>query len=323
MHSHSIDHWQHEHRFLGERHDHHERRTWFVVGLAAVMMVVEIVTGTLFGSMALVADGWHMSTHVTALAITALAYGLARRHAHDARFSFGTGKLGELAGFSSAIILALVALFIGYESVVRLIAPVPIRFEEAAVVAVIGLAVNVVSAWLLFDPSHDHANDGHDEANADWHTHEHHHAHDTNIRSAYLHVLADALTSVLAIVALLSGRFFGWAWLDPVMGIVGAIVISFWSLGLIRSAGAVLLDTVPSLKLMRTTRERLEIGGDRVLDLHVWRLGPGHLGVIASIVTDHPEPPTIYKERLAGIDGLSHVTIEVHTCPDHEHAVAA
>jgi cation diffusion facilitator family transporter len=312
--------WQHEHRFLGERHEHHERRTWFVVALAAVMMVVEIAAGTVFGSMALVADGWHMSTHVTALAITALAYGFARKHAHDARFSFGTGKLGELAGFSSAIILALVALFIGYESVVRLFAPVAIRFEEATLVAVIGLAVNLVSAWLLFDTTH-HSHGAHDEEHD--HLDEHHHAHDTNIRSAYLHVLADALTSVFAIVALLSGRFFGWVWLDPVMGVVGALVIASWSVGLIRSAGAVLLDTVPSQKLSRTIRHRLEAGGDRVADLHLWRLGPGHTGVIAVIISDRPRPPDEYKELLADIAGLSHITLEVHRCPEHVVSAAA
>lgn len=323
MHSHTIHQWQHHHRFLGEKHDRHERRTWFVVGLAAIMMVAEIVAGTVFGSMALVADGWHMSTHVTALAITALAYGFARKHAHDARFSFGTGKLGELAGFSSAIILALVALFIGYESIVRLFAPVAIRFEEATLVALIGLVVNLVSAWLLFDASH-HSHDAHDEEHdhSDGHQH-HHHAHDTNIRSAYLHVLADALTSVFAIVALLSGRFFGWVWLDPVMGMVGALVIASWSVGLIRSAGAVLLDTVPSQKLSRAIRNRLETGCDRVADLHLWRLGPGHTGVIAVIVSDRPRPANEYKERLADIAGLSHITIEVHRCPEHVASAVA
>jgi cation diffusion facilitator family transporter len=326
MHSHSIDHWEHEHRFLGEKHEHHERRTWFVVALAAVMMVAEIVAGTAFGSMALVADGWHMSTHVTALAITAAAYGFARKHAHDARFSFGTGKLGELAGFSSAIILALVALFIGYESVVRLFSPVTIRFGEATLVAVIGLAVNLVSAWLLFDTSHHHSHREQAHHHADDHepVHgSHHHGHDTNIRSAYLHVLADALTSVLAIVALLSGRFFGWVWLDPVMGVVGALVIASWSVGLIRSAGAVLLDVVPSQNLLGTIRRRLEVGGDRVADLHVWRLGPGHTGVIAAIVSDQALPPNAYKERLRGIPGLSHITVEIHSCPEHARSVLA
>lgn len=322
MHSHSIRQWQHDHRFLGDKHDRHERRTWFVVALAAVMMVAEIVAGTVFGSMALVADGWHMSTHVTALAITALAYGFARKHAHDARFSFGTGKLGELAGFSSAIILALVALFIGYESIARLFAPVAIRFEEATLVAVIGLVVNLVSAWLLFDASH-HSHGAHDHEHDHSDGHHQHHAHDTNIRSAYLHVLADALTSVFAIVALLSGRYFGWVWLDPVMGVVGAIVIASWSVGLIRSAGAVLLDTVPSQKLSRTIRHRLETGGDRVADLHLWRLGPGHTGVIAVIVSDRPRAPDEYKERLVGIAGLSHITMEVHRCPEHGASAAA
>jgi cation diffusion facilitator family transporter len=323
MHSHSIHQWQHDHRFLGEKHDRHERRTWFVVALAAVMMVAEIVAGTVFGSMALAADGWHMSTHVTALAITALAYGFARKHAHDPRFSFGTGKLAELAGFSSAILLALVALFIGYESIVRLFAPVAIRFEEATLVAVIGLVVNLVSAWLLFDASH-HSHSAHDDEHdhSDGH-HHHHHAHDTNIRSAYLHVLADALTSVFAIVALLSGRYFGWVWLDPVVGVVGAIVIASWSTGLIRSAGAVLLDTVPSQSLIRTIRQRLEVGGDRVADLHLWRLGPGHTGVIAAIISDRPQQPNHYKDRLGDIAGLSHVTVEIHSCPGHASSTMA
>ena len=215
MHTHSIDHWAHDHVFLGSGHARHERRTWLVVVLTATMMVAEIIAGNLFGSMAVVADGWHMSTHAAALTIAALSYRFARKHARDPRFSFGTGKLGELAGFSSAIILALVALFIGYSSVTWLLAPVPIQFGEATIVAVIGLAVNLLSAWLLFDDDHHH--NAHDE---------HAHGHDTNIRAAYLHVLADALTSVLAIVALLGGRFYNWIWLDPIMGIVGALFIA-------------------------------------------------------------------------------------------------
>ncbi|MGO4570633.1 CDF family Co(II)/Ni(II) efflux transporter DmeF [Microvirga sp. 2TAF3] len=322
MHTESITAWQHEHVFLGEKHDRHERRTWFVVALTAAMMVAEIIAGTIFGSMALVADGWHMSTHAAALAIAALAYRFARKHARDSRFSFGTGKMGELAAFSSAIILALIALFIGYESVSRLLTPVTIQFGEATTVAAVGLAVNLVSAWLLFDSDHHHHH-GHDHHHVhgsdEEHHHDHdghHHGHDTNIRAAYMHVLADALTSVLAIVALLSGWIYGWTWLDPVMGIVGALVIAHWSLGLIRSAGAVLLDTVPSQKLASTIRHRLEIEGDRVADLHLWRLGPGHMGLIAAIASVRPQSPAAYKERLAGIEGLSHVTIEVHACPD-------
>jgi cation diffusion facilitator family transporter len=260
--------------------------------------------------MALTADGWHMSTHAAALAISALAYRFARRHAHDPRFSFGTGKLSELAAFASAIVLALIALLIGFESVVRLLAPVPIRFDEAMLVAGIGLAVNLASAWLLAGGGHHHRHD-HGDHNS------HVHDHDTNFRAAFLHVLADALTSVLAIIALLAGRFYGWSWLDPVIGIVGALVIAKWSWGLIGSAGAVLLDIVPDQSLATNIRSRLEADGDRVTDLHLWRLGPGHAGLVATVVSDNPEPPAAYKERLADISGLSHVTVEVHQCSGH------
>lgn len=305
MHNHSLAAWQHEHVFLGERHESNERRTWFVVALTAAMMVAEIAGGHLFGSMALVADGWHMSTHASALAIGALAYRYARRHARDPRFAFGTGKLGELAAFSSAVILAIVALVIGYESAIRLVNPVPIHFSEATVVAVVGLAVNLVSAWLLF--SRDHHAHPHDDV-------DHHHHHDSNLRAAYIHVLADALTSVLAIVALVAGSVFGWVWLDPVIGIVGALVIAQWSWGLVRNAGAVLVDAVPNRKLALAIRERLEVEGDCVSDLHLWRLGPGHYGLIVALVSDRPQPPAFYKERLARLAGLSHVTVEVHPC---------
>ena len=309
MHANSLGTWQHEHVFLGEKHEYHERRTWIVVGLTAAMMVAEIVGGSIFGSMALVADGWHMSTHAAALGIAALAYRFARVHARDPRFSFGTGKLGELAAFSSAIILAIIALLVGYESVTRLLSPVPISFNEAIPIAVLGLGVNIASVWLL--QSHDHGHGHHQD-------HDHHGHHDTNIRAAYVHVLADALTSVLAIVALLAGRYFGWVWLDPVMGLVGAIVIALWSVSLIRSAGATLLDIVPSQDLAAKVRSHLEVGDDRVTDLHLWRLGPGHSGLIASIVSDAPQPPAAYKARLSGIEGLAHVTVEVHPCPGHD-----
>ena len=311
MHTHSLDRWHHAHVFLGEKHDRHERRTWFVVALTAATMVAEITGGSLFGSMAVVADGVHMSTHVAALAIAALAYRFARRHAADARFSFGTGKLGELAAFASALILLLIALLIGYESVTRFFNPVTIRYDEAIAVACIGLAVNLASAWLLSDKDHHHV---HAHVHED---DEHHHSHDHNIRAAYFHVLADAVTSLLAIGGLLMGRFYGLVWIDAFVGIVGAGVIISWGLGLMRSSGAVLLDTVPSRGLADLVRARLEVGGDRVADLHLWQLGPGHAGVIASVVTEHPQPPQAYKSRLAGIAGLSHVTIEVHPCPDH------
>jgi cation diffusion facilitator family transporter len=335
MHDRALHPWQHEHVFLGESHDRNERRTWLVVALTAMMMVAEIVAGTMFGSMALVADGWHMSTHAAALAISAFAYNFARRHARDPRFSFGTGKFGELAAFSSALILALVALLIGYESVVRLFSPVAIQFEEAIVVAIIGLGANLLSAWLLFDEHHHHSDHGahragrhyhedHHHDHDDQHGHHHHHApvgavphhvaNDTNLRAAYLHVLADALTSVLAIVALLAGWAFAWTSLDPLMGVVGALVIGRWSWGLLRTAGAALLDMVPDQGLSSALRERLEIGGDKVSDLHVWRLGPGHTAVTASIVAADPQSPAVYKERLAGMMGLSHVTVEVQPC---------
>ncbi|HEY5085019.1 MAG TPA: CDF family Co(II)/Ni(II) efflux transporter DmeF, partial [Rhizomicrobium sp.] len=270
MHTHSVESWQHSHVFLGDKHKHNERRTWIVVALTAAMMLAEIVGGTLFGSMAVVADGWHMSTHAGALAIAALAYRFARRHARDERFTFGTGKVGELAAFTSAVILTMIAGLIGYEAVTRLFAPVPIHFAEAIWLAAIGLAVNLTSAWLLFDHDHHHDHDDHS------HDH-HHHAHDTNIRAAYVHVLADAMTSVLAIIALSCGLAFGWVWMDPLMALVGVFVILSWSLGLIRTAGTTLLDMVPDRHLAGTIRQRLEVDGDRVSDLHLWRLGPGHV----------------------------------------------
>jgi len=308
VHAHSIDHWRHRHAFLGAQHDRNERRAWFVVALTVTMMGVEIVGGTMFGSMALVADGWHMSTHAAALSIAGFAYWFARKHTHDPRFTFGTGKIGELAGFASAVILGLVALFIGYESVQRILAPVAISFNEAILIAVLGLGVNVLSAFLL--------------TNDDEHGHHHHHDdhahcnhHDTNFRAAYVHVLADALTSVLAIIALLSARFYGWVWMDPAVGLIGAVVIAFWSFGLMRSAGRMLFDMVPESALSKRIIERLELKDDRVSDLHVWQVGPGHSAVIASLVTHEPEDPSVYKARLNGLHGLSHVTIEVHTCP--------
>jgi cation diffusion facilitator family transporter len=319
MHTHSLDQWHHGHVFLGEKHDRHERRTWFVVALTAATMVAEIIGGTLFGSMAVVADGVHMSTHMAALAIAALAYRFARRHATDTRFSFGTGKFGELAAFASALILLLIALLIGYESVARFLNPIAIKYDEAIAIACIGLAVNLASAWLLADDDDHHHGHAHGHADDD---HHHHHSRDHNIRAAYMHVLADAVTSVLAIGGLLIGRFFGLVWMDALVGIVGAGVIISWGVGLIRSSGAVLLDLVPSRGLADRVRERLEVEGDRVADLHLWQLGPGHAGLIAAVVSEHPQPPQTYKARLAGIAGLSHVTIEVHPCPDHAAAAA-
>jgi cation diffusion facilitator family transporter len=307
MHSRSLGPWTHEHVFLGVCHARNERRTWLVVGLTATMMVAEIVGGIVFGSMALLADGWHMSTHAAALAIAALAYQYARHHKHDPRFAFGTGKLGDLAAFASAIALGMIALLIAYESLMRLARPVPIAYTQAIAIAVLGLAVNLICAWLLRD-EHAHRHDRGED-----HGHDHHHR-DHNLRAAYLHVLADALTSVMAIGGLIVALWFGWPWIDAVVGLVGACVIASWSYGLIRDAGRVLLDVVPDRRTQGFIRERLEVDGDRVSDLHLWQIGPGHRAAIVTIVSDRPQAPAAYKERLSGIAGLSHITIEVEPC---------
>jgi cation diffusion facilitator family transporter len=321
MHEHSLDQWTHEHVFLGPKHDHNERRTWFVVALTAVMMVGEIAAGSLFGSMALLADGWHMATHACALGIAAAAYLFARQHARNSHFTFGTGKFGDLAAFSSALILAMIAVQIAYESVLRLINPVPIAYGEAIAVAVLGLGVNLVSAWLLRD-SHDHDHHGHSHVGQDHVGHDHagHRHHDNNLRAAYVHVLADAATSVLAIAALVTAMYSRWVWADPAVGIVGAMVIASWAIGLIRDSGAVLLDASVDKKLEAVIRDRLETRGDLVSDLHLWQVGPGHRAAVISLVSDNPLPPAIYKRRLRGLRGLSHVTIEVEVCP---HAAPA
>ena len=339
MHSHTLDDWRHEHVFLGEAHDRNERRTWAVVALTATMMVAEIAGGSIFGSMALLADGWHMSTHAAALGIAAFAYRFARNHARDPRFAFGTGKLGDLAGFASAIVLAMIALGIGVESALRLFEPVTIHYPEATAIAAVGLLVNLASAWLL-GAGHEHGHDdghGHDHEHDhdDCHpersegsltphrkdpshslgmTEDHHHDHDHNLRAAFWHVVADALTSVLAIVGLLSAWAYGWTWADPLIGIVGALVIAQWAVGLMRDAGAVLLDATPDRAIGQDIRARLETGSDRLSDLHVWRVGPGHYAAIASLVSDAPQPVEAYKVRLASLRRLSHVTIEVQQC---------
>jgi Co/Zn/Cd efflux system component len=403
----------HSHVFLGEGHDKNERRTWAVIALCAVMMVAEIVGGLLFGSIALVADGLHMSTHASALLLAALAYRYARRHADDPRFSFGTGKLGDLAGFSSAVVLAMIALLIGYEAISRLFAPVPISFGEAIPIAVLGLIVNIASVILLSGGDHDHghshghshgdahAGAGHDHNKAhDLQTSvgavtleifedgvpprfrltpagkplpadevtietvrsdgtrqvfamterygyleaigeipephaftarvsldrgrkvhtveftEHEHAHgtahrDNNMRAAIIHVLADAVVSVLVIVGLLLGRTFGWLFMDPVAGICGALVIAAWSYGLIRDTGAILLDMNPDRGMAERVRATIERDGDRIEDLHLWRLGPGHLGAILSVVTTKPRDADHYRRLLHHFRNLSHITVEV------------
>jgi cation diffusion facilitator family transporter len=403
----------HSHSFLGEEHEKSERRTWAVIWLCGAMMVAEIVGGLIFGSIALVADGLHMSTHAGALLLAALAYTYARKHKDDPRFTFGTGKLGDLAGFTSAIILAVIALLIGYEAVSRLHAPVPILFAEAIPIAVLGLAVNIASAWLLGggdrgqrhghglgDAHGDHSAHDHDESHrivmpsgtvvlevfeegvpprfrlraesgpaladasctvetvrpdgtrqtfafADHGSYlesideipephefvatvrvadgehsvtfeEHEHAHgssarDNNMRAAVVHVAADATGSVLVIVGLLLARAFGWVWMDPLVGIVGACVIASWSFGLLRDTGAVLLDMTPDRGMADKLRQTIEGDGDQLADLHLWRLGPGHLGAIVSVATREARREDYYRSKLARFRSLSHLTVEVHS----------
>jgi cation diffusion facilitator family transporter len=407
----------HNHVFLGDGHERSERKTWAVIWLCGIMMVTEIIGGLLFGSIALVADGLHMSTHAGALLLAALAYTYARKHADNPAFTFGTGKLGDLAGFTSAIMLAMIALLIGYESVTRIFAPVPIHFAEAIPIACLGLAVNVASAWLLSGGehhdhshgygrghSHGHTHDGHDHdeqreiataagrvvleifedgvpprfrlsaisgsaldaqassietarpdgtrqlfAMADrggflesydeipephaftatvrfgglhyptvFEEHEHVHgsaARDNNMRAAVIHVIADAAVSVLVIVGLLMARAFGWLWMDPLAGIIGSFVIASWSYGLIRDTGAILLDMNPDKGMANRLREEVEADGDKLADLHLWRLGPGHLGAIVSVVTGRERDADYYRARLARFKSLSHLTIEISREP--------
>ncbi|HEX4709795.1 CDF family Co(II)/Ni(II) efflux transporter DmeF [Phenylobacterium sp.] len=393
----------HSHQFLGAGHERNERRTWFVIVLCGAMMLIEIVGGLTFGSIALVADGLHMSTHAGALLLAALAYTFSRRYADDPRFSFGTGKLGDLAGFTSAIVLAMIALLIGYEALIRFLSPVPIHFSQAIPIAVLGLGVNVASVWLLggeHDHHHGHGHGGHahgeesqrlpfqggavelsifetdtpprfrvaaegsarlspetvaietvrpdgarqafpmadfgaylesvdeipephafaahlkigDEDHvAVFEEHDHGHAHhrDNNMRAAVVHVLADAAVSVLVIVGLLLARLFGWLWMDPLAGLVGACVIASWSYGLIRDTGAILLDMNPDRRLADVIRSTVETQGDKVCDLHLWRLGPGHLGAIVGVKTDSGRSADFYRSRLERLPSISHLTVEV------------
>ena len=299
----NIEQPSHDHVFLGERHDENARRTLWVVGLTALMMVGEIAAGFVFNSMALLADGFHMATHAGALAVAAGAYAFARRHAADRRFSFGTGKVGDLSGFASALVLALVALGIAVESVGRLFDPSPVAFGQATLVAIVGLVVNVASVFLL---SGGHSHGRHTDDHHD-HGHDHGH-HDNNLRSAFAHVVADALTSVLAIVALVAGRYLGWVWLDPVMGIVGGIVIAVWAWNLLRDTAAVLLDTSDP-HLEAEVREQVEGPGDaRIVDLHIWRIGPGAHAAIVSVAGTADR--AAIRERLVPVHELAHVTIE-------------
>lgn len=299
--------WQHSHDYTVDT-SVAERRTRIVIAITATMMVVEIGAGIVFGSMALLADGWHMSTHVAAFLITALAYHYSRRYRTDARYSFGTGKVGVLGGFASAIVLAMIALLMAGESIHRFFAPQAIQFNQAIGVAIVGLMVNLVCAWLLQGEHHHARGHGHD------HEHSHHHGHhDLNLRAAYVHVLADAITSVTAIAALTAGKFLGWSWLDPVMGIVGSGVVSTWAYGLIRDSSGILLDRTPeSSDLPDEIRRAVGSDGDSVIsDLHVWQVAAGKFAAIVCIAGHNPKPAEAYREMFREHEELVHVTVEV------------
>ena len=301
MHAETMERFRHSHDHVMV--DHHERRTRWVVLITATMMVFELVVGTLTNSMALTADGWHMATHAGALGMSALAYWYARTRSRAEAFSFGTGKVYALAGYTSAVVLGIVAVLMFVESARRLARPEPIQFTQALPVAILGLLVNLASVKLL--DAEEHAISGED------------HHHDHNLRAAYMHVLADAFTSILAIAALLGGRYLGWRFLDPLMGIVGGIVILRWSVGLCRGAARQLLDMVPSAALAETIRKRLEVDDVKVADLHLWEIAPGRRSCIVSLVTDAPKDTAVYRSLLDDLHGLSHLTLEVQRCPDH------
>ena len=318
---HDLSGFQHNHAFdPGNRAG--ERRTWIVVAITGATMVAEIAAGILTGSMALLADGWHMATHVAALSIAGMAYVLARRWAKDERFAFGTWKIEVLGAFTSALLLGLVAAVMVWESAWRLVRPETIQFAPALVVAGIGLAVNIVSA-LVLQHAHGHAShhERHEHGHHDHghHAHDHHghdhHGHDLNLRSAYVHVLTDALTSVLAIVALAAGWLLGWTWLDPVMGIVGALVIAWWARALIAESARVLLDREMDSPLVGRIRGAIQSDGDtEICDLHVWRVGRESYAAVLTVVAERPLTPAAYRDRIAGIAGLVHVSVEVNRC---------
>lgn len=304
MHKDTLNQWQHSHNFLDD-HQQAEKNTQTVMFLTAITMVVEIIAGLLFGSMALLADGWHMATHVAAFGITLFAYQYARKNLHNPAYTFGTGKVNVLGGFASAVALGVIALVMVLESGMRFFEPHPIQFNEAIGVAVVGLVINLISAWLLKD-DHAHGYSHHDD-------HEHHQDH--NLHAAYIHVLADALTSILAIVALCAGKFLGWIWLDAVMGIFGAGVITKWSYGLLQDTGSILLDGAINKKIQLAVINAIEADADnRVADLHIWYLSQHHLAVIVSLVTHYPQPPQYYKDLLKHIPSLTHIAIEVNPC---------
>ncbi len=326
MSKHQLSPWQHDHVFGQDQERAGEKRTLMVVILTAIMMVIEVAAGLIYGSMALLADGLHMASHATALGVAFFAYVVSRRLAIDRRLTFGTGKINSLAGFASAVMLMGFVLVMAIESTNRLFNPLAIAFDQALIVAVVGLAVNAVCAWILIATPHGHNHGpvreldaGHGGGHGDDHEHDHghHHHHDHNLRAAYLHVLADALTSLLAIVALLAGKYFGALWLDPAMGIVGAVLVARWSFGLIRDSSLVLLDSQADESRVTVLRKSLEDqSGDEVTDLHVWSIGHGIFAAEIAIVSDDPKTPEYYKSLIPEDLAITHATVEIHRIPD-------
>lgn len=312
MHTKQLNKWTHDHVFGQDQKHAGEMRTLLVVALTAIMMVVEITTGLIYRSMALLADGLHMASHTTALGIAVFAYVISRRLASDRRFAFGVGKINSLAAFASAVMLLGFALIMVIESTDRLINPLLIAFDQALIVAVVGLVVNGVSAWVLISTPHDH---GHSHNHHDEHEH---HGHDHNLRAAYLHILADAATSLLAIVALLAGKYMGAFWLDPVMGLVGAALVTRWSYGLIRDTSRVLLDRQTEEHKALALKESIEKDSvDLVTDLHIWNIGHNIFAAEIALVSDNPNTPDYYKSLIPSNLKIVHATVEIHRCTDH------
>ena len=318
MHLKNIRLWQHDHIFDQDKEQAGERRTVIVTMVTAVMMAVEILAGIVFGSMALLADGLHMASHATALGINSFAYIYARRHSSNKGFNFGTGKVNTLGGFTGAILLGFFALFMCWESAKRMFLPVGIAFNQAIFVAVIGLVVNMISVFILDARQKGHySHDEDSHEHSEHHDDDHHHNHDHNLQSAYLHVLADALTSVLAIIALLSAKYFGLIWMDPLMGIIGGIMVFRWSLGLLRATSHVLLDKNGPEEIKQVIKESIEIDGDsKISDLHLWSVGPNIYGAIVSVVACNPLEPEQYKKLIPGNLGLVHISVEVSKCKE-------
>jgi len=309
-----IDTLRHSHRF-DEGNPLAEKNTLRVAILTATMMVVEITGGWYYNSMALLADGWHMSSHTIAMGLSLFAYVAARKYAHDARFSFGTWKIEVLGGYTSAVLLVIMAGLMVYQSIERLISPTPIHYDQAIAIAIVGLMVNLASAWLLKDGHHHHhGHDHHHGHGHDDHADDHHGHHDLNLRSAYLHVLADAATSVLAIIALFGGKLWGLSWLDPVMGLVGATLVSVWAYGLLRDTGRVLLDAEMGVPVVEEIREVIAASPLKaeIADLHVWRVGKGKYACILSLATDNDVSPEYFKDQLSIHEELVHISIEIN-----------